>query len=156
MSSLKTLLLAVDLATRQRDAASQALAETQQVLLQARQQLAQLETYARETEVRWELHGQRSTTLELMSHHYQFMDRLSQAMDMQGSVLREQEGRVEMARLVLVRADQRLASFKTVCERRRAELARQQLRKEQREVDEIAARQYRAGSENPFFGRGQS
>jgi flagellar protein FliJ len=156
MSSLKTLLLAVELATRQRDGANHALAEQQQVLLQGQQQLQQLETYARETETRWELHGQRSTTPELMNHHYQFMGRLSQAMDMQGSVLREQQARVEQARLVLVQAEQRLASFQKVCEKRRADLAREQRRREQREVDEMAARQHRAASENHYFGRGQS
>lgn len=155
MTSLKTLLLAVELASRQRDAANQVLAETQQVLVQAQQQMLQLQTYARETEVRWELQGQQSTTPELMTHHYQFMDRLSQAMDMQGSVIREQEGRVAQARAVLVQADQRLASFRKVCDRRRADLARDQSRKEQREVDEMAARQVRLASNHPPFGRGQ-
>lgn len=143
MSSLKTLELAVDLATRRRDAGVQALAQAERVLAAGHDQMGQLENYARDTENRWTVRGQIATTPEIMRHHYQFMDRLNQAMELQKSVLRDRGALVEAARAELLQAEVRLASLKKVCEKRRAVLSREQNRREQREIDEMAAAQHR-------------
>jgi flagellar protein FliJ len=143
MSSLRTLELAVDLALRRRDAGVQALAQAEQVLAAAHDQMGQLENYARDTENRWTVRGQISTTPEIMRHHYQFMDRLNQAMELQKSVLRDRGALVEATRAELLQAEVRLASLKKVCEKRRAVLVREQDRREQRDNDELAATQHR-------------
>ena len=153
MSTLKTLLLAVDLAARNRDAAVQGLAQAEQAVVAAHEQMAQLEGYAKETETRWTVRGQISTTPELMRHHYQFMDRLNHAMGLQQGVMRDRAARVEDARAILLQAELRLASLKKVCEKKRIAMAREQDRREQREVDELAATQHRNFSNNPTVGR---
>jgi flagellar protein FliJ len=153
MSTLQTLLLAVDLAVRKRDAAIQDLAQSEQAMAAAQAQMDQLEGYAKETETRWTVHGQISTTPELMRHHYQFMDRLSHAMALQQHVLRDRAARVEASKAGAVQAEIRLASLKKVCERKREAMAREQGRREQREIDEMAATQHRNYSVNPTLGR---
>lgn len=153
MSSLQTLLLAVDLAVRKRDAAIQDLGQSEQAMVAAQGQMEQLEGYAKETETRWTVHGQISTTPELMRHHYQFMDRLSHAMALQQHVLRDRAARVEASKAGVVQAEIRLASLKKVCERKREAMAREQGRREQREIDEMAATQHRNFSVNPTLGR---
>lgn len=153
MSTLKTLLLAVDLAARKRDAAIQDLAQSEQAMAAAQGQMDQLEGYAKETETRWTVHGQISTTPELMRHHYQFMDRLSHAMVLQQHVLRDRATRVEASRAGVLQAELRLASLKKVSERKREALSREQGRREQRETDETAAAQHRNFSVNPTVGR---
>ncbi len=153
MSTLQTLLLAVDLAVRKRDAAAQELTQSEQAMAAAQGQMQQLEGYAQETETRWTVHGQISTTPELMRHHYQFMDRLSHAMALQQHVLRDRAARVEVSRAGVLQAELRLASLKKVCEKKRLDMAREQIRREQREVDEMAATQHRNFSVNPTAGR---
>ena len=72
MSAIKSLLLAIDLATRKRDQASQVVMSVQNAQMFAQQQMGQLQTYAAETEARWHAAAQVMTTPELMQHHYQF------------------------------------------------------------------------------------
>lgn len=153
MSTLKTLLLAVDLALRNRDAAIQGMAQAEQSLAAAQEQMGQLEGYAKETETRWTVRGQISTTPELMRHHYQFMDRLNHAMELQLGVLSDRAARLEESRAVLLQAELRLASLKKICEKKRIVLAREQDRRDQREVDELAAAQHRNFSVNPTVER---
>ncbi|MFY3384881.1 flagellar export protein FliJ [Paracidovorax sp. MALMAid1276] len=143
MSNLNALMVAVEVASRKRDDARRALQDTQAAQQAARDQLDQLEGYARETEGRW---GTRPDTVrqpEVMYHHYQFMDRLAHAASLQGNVVGDHAHRVEVARQALLDAELRLASLRKVLERRRLELALQQLRREQKQTDERAALQYR-------------
>jgi flagellar FliJ protein len=81
------------------------------------------------------------------------MDRLNHAMELQQGVMRDRAARVEDARAVLLQAELRLASLNKVCEKRRVALAREQDRREQREVDELAAAQHRNFSVDPTVGR---
>ena len=53
MSSLNSLTVAVDVASRKRDAARKVLQDALAAQQAARAQLEQLEDYARETESRW-------------------------------------------------------------------------------------------------------
>ena len=87
MSLLRTLGVAIDVASRKRDAASQVLGQAQQRQIAAQNQLNQLETYANETESRWASQAQICALPELMRHHYQFMERLNQAIQMQKQIL---------------------------------------------------------------------
>lgn len=152
MSTLSVLQLAIDVAERQRDAANLALAQAEQLQLSAQAQFDQLVSYARETEHRWQLQGQSATTTpELMRHHYQFLGRLEHAITMQQDVLVERRAGVDAALAERRAIDLRLASLEKMCEKRRAEAMQRQWRKEQQEVDEIAALQHRNAS-NPHFG----
>ena len=83
MSQHKSIRLAIELATRQRDEAARAVAHMNRNLGFARDQMAQLDGYAADTDAR--LIGARDGVLsaELIRHHYQFMDRLQQAISLQ-------------------------------------------------------------------------
>lgn len=139
MSGIKGVLLAIDLATRKRDQASQDLLQVRQTHLVAQDQMAQLETYAGETASRWASASQISTTPELMRHHYQFLGRLQHAIDLQRTVLAASTDKVELAKRVVLDAEFRLISLKQVLKKKQADLAVLQVRREQKQMDEFAA-----------------
>ena len=141
MAAIKSLLLAIDLASSQRD---QVLAQLQKPLQAdafAHDQMSQLQQYAQETELRWMQGAQVSTSPELLHHHYQFMARLNQAIVLQVGVLAGLGQRVEAAKQVVLKAEFRLASFKQLLASRQAVRLNQQQRLEQKLMDEFASLQ---------------
>lgn len=143
MSNLNALMVAVEVASRKRDEARKVLQDTQAAQQAARDQLDQLEGYARETEARWGTKADTVRQPEMMYHHYQFMNRLGHAASLQGNVVGEHANRVDGARQALLDAELRLASLRKVLEKRRQELTLQQMRRDQKQTDERAALQYR-------------
>ena len=143
MSALQSLLVAVDLATRQRDAARQALLDAQAAQAAAQAQLEQLQGYAQETSQRWGARPDASMQPEVLFHHVHFMGRLEHAAGLQCNVVADHEARVAHARAQLVQAELRLASLQKVADSRRRAHALQQMRREQKQTDERAALQYR-------------
>lgn len=141
MSVLKSVALAIDLATAKRDQAGRALAQLNRAHLFAQDQMAQLEVYAAETDTKWTTAAQISATPELMRHHYQFMGRLYQAIELQKGVLESSSLKVSTAKQQLLEADFRLASLKLVLEKKKADLSQLQSRREQKQMDEFAAMQ---------------
>lgn len=151
MSAVKSILLAIDVATRSRDQLGKKLAEIQQTQLFAQDQMEQLQTYAADTSARWTSAAQISATPELMRHHYQFMDRLHHAIGMQSGVISDWTRQVEAARKVLLDAEFRLSSLKQILKKKQAEITVMQTRREQRQMDEFAAQQFRRSAlENPI------
>ncbi len=139
MSAVKSFLLAIEMATRQRDLSSQNLMRVQSAYLFAQDQMSQLTTYAAETESKWVAAAQISTSPELMRHHYQFMDRLHYAMNLQKSTLENEVRKVEAAKSVVLAAEFRLVSLKQVLKKKQADLAVLQGRREQKQMDEFAS-----------------
>lgn len=139
MSAVKSFLLAIDMATRKRDLVSQGLMQAQRVYLFAQDQMAQLQTYATETESRWTAAAQISTSTELMRHHYQFMGRLHHAIELQKGALANESLKVDAAKRLVLDAEFRLASLKQVLKKKQADLAILQSRREQKQMDEFAA-----------------
>lgn len=152
MSLLRTLGVAIDVASRKRDAASQVLGQAQQRQIAAQNQLNQLETYANETEARWASQAQICALPELMRHHYQFMERLNQAIQMQKQILVEQNHWVEVARKGLLDADIRVATLRQVLANKQKEAARLQDRREQKELDEFASARFGQSVDRQFGG----
>ncbi len=143
MSGVKSVLLAIQVATLRRDQAAAVLLQMQQSESFAREQMSQLQTYADETEARWAKAAQISVTPEMMRHHYQFMDRLQQAVILQEGVLGQWGSKVERARKHWLETEFRVTSLKQVLKNKQAELAVVQGRREQKEMDEFAAMQTR-------------
>ena len=139
MSGVKVVLLAIDLETRKRDQASGVLKHVQQAHLFAQNQMAQLEVYAAETESRWVASAQNSTTPELMRHHYQFMDRLHYAINLQKGVLENSSRKVDTAKQLVLDVEFRLASLKQVLKKKNVEINALQNKREQKQMDEFAA-----------------
>ena len=149
MSSLNSLAVAVEVASRKRDDARQALQDMLAAQQAARAQLDQLEDYARETQARWGMKADTTMKPEVMYHHYQFMGRLQHAMDLQTTVVASHDGRITAAQQALLATELRLASLKKLADKRRQEHELLQTRREQKQTDERAAMQHRATSSSP-------
>lgn len=143
MSNLNALMVAVEVASRKRDDVRKVLQDTQAAQRAARDQLDQLEGYARETEARWGTQADAVRQPEVMYYHRQFMNRLGHAATLQGHVVGDNETKVQRARQDLLEAELRLAALRKVLAKRRQEREVQQMRKEQKQTDERAALQYR-------------
>lgn len=139
MSAIKSVLLAIEVASGKRDQAGKGLLHVQRAHLFAQDQMAQLQTYAAETEAKWATAAQVSTTPELMRHHYQFMDRLHHAIGLQVGVIESTSQKVEAAKRVLLEAEIRLSGLKQILKKKQAEMALLQARREQKQMDEFAA-----------------
>nr|WP_315190817.1 flagellar export protein FliJ [uncultured Albidiferax sp.] len=150
MSLLRTLALAVEVAIRKRDAAHRALGQAQQKYIAAHDQLTQLETYASETETRWMTQAQTCALPELMQHHYQFMDRLAQAIQMQLGILADNARWVEAAKKQLADTEIRVATLQQVCRNKQLEADRLQNRREQKQIDEFAAQRFGKSIDQQF------
>ena len=150
MSALKSILLAIDVATRQRDEVGKLLAQIQRNWHGAQDQIEQLESYAADTESKWAVSSQVRATPEVMQHYYQFMERLQQAIGLQRHVVSGVEQELTAAKKLLLGADIRLASLNQLMEKRQTGIQRIQAGRDQKQLDEFAALQHRrlrAGTE---------
>ena len=145
-------MLAIEMATRKRDQASQDAAQVKSGYLFAQDQMTQLQTYAAETEARWTTAAQISTTPELMRHHYQFMGRLDQAVVLQQGVLEGESRRLAFAQRLVLEAEFRLVSLKQVLKKKQADMAVLQSRRDQKQMDEFAALQTRRTKDEHLSG----
>jgi flagellar FliJ protein len=135
--------LAIELATRERDEAAKHHAQAIRDLGFAQQQMVQLQSYAADTDTRWVQSPQGGQLSgELIRHHYQFMERLQQAMHMQEGVLGDLQRAIDAARQVLLQREFRLSGLKQVLATRQADLNDRMKRREQRQTDEIAAQRH--------------
>ena len=142
MSSLKALMIAIEMAVRKRDDARQALRERQHAFDAAKSQMEQLENYAAEMQQRWGATEGASLKPEVMVHHRQFMERLEHAINLQTRVIADQSIRLEAAQKALMAAELRLTSLNKVVETRRRDMELAQMRREQKQTDERAALQF--------------
>ena len=149
MSALSALSVAVDLAERKRDEARRLLQDALRAQQAARDQMEQLKGYAQETQNRWGMRANAHVQPEVMYHHYQFMDRLQHAMDLQTTVVASHDSRIVAAQQALLATELRLTSLKKLAEKRRQEYELVLARRDQKETDERAALQYRTTSSGP-------
>lgn len=152
MSVLKSLALAIELETVKRDQAARVLAQLNRSHLFAQDQMTQLEVYAAETDTKWTVSAKISATPELMRHHYQFMGRLYQAIELQKDVIETSAFKVSAGKQQLLEADFRLASLKLVLTKKKADLSQLQSRREQKQMDEFAAMQTSRSAGGRFTG----
>ncbi len=139
MSELRSIHLAIELATRQRDELVQAKARAAQNMRGAQNQMLQLQSYANDTDARWIGSAAVARSAALVGHHYQFMDRLQQAIGMQQGFLENMEQQLEVARQALLQAEIRLSGLNQILKSRQAALLLKQRKREQQQTDEFAA-----------------
>ncbi len=142
MSELRGVLLAIDLATRKRDALRQALSQEHAGVARAYEQLNQLEGYAGETDARWINGSVGAVSNELIQHHYQFMGRLQHAIALQRTAIESAEKQQERVRLQLVDAEVRLSGLNQILATREKAIALRMKLREQKQTDEFAANLY--------------
>jgi flagellar FliJ protein len=136
------LVVAIELASRKRDAAGQALAEVLRRHDSALQQLDQLQSYAADTQGRWSVSAQTSTSPQIVGHYYQFMARLEQTVSLQQEVIAEVLRQCQLARQALVEADVYLTGLNRLLDKRRQEQLRIAAQREQKQTDEYASRRH--------------
>ncbi|RFO95022.1 flagellar export protein FliJ [Rhodoferax lacus] len=139
MPKFRALELAIEQSTQQRDAQARKHAQAQKTLQFAQGQLQQLQSYSNDTDARWVGGHSVNLSVELIRHHYQFMDRLQHAATQQMGVVANLERQLATAHQALLQAEYRLAAFKQVLKGRRMEQQVVQQRREQRATDEFAA-----------------
>ena len=145
MPQFRALELAITQATLQRDARARAQAQALRTLAFAHGQLEQLQTYAGDTDQRWIGEHSVGRSAELIRHHYLFVDRLQNAVQLQQGVIANLERQREAAHQALLQAEYRLAGFQQVLKSRRLALQVQQQRRDQRDTDEFAAMRHARG-----------
>ena len=143
MSELKSVQLAIDLATRQRDESGKLLVKVQRTWQVAMNQLEQLQSYAADTESKWAVSGQAGVTPETVRHYYQFMDRLRQAMTLQDLAMANLNRDLVSARTELMAAEVRIVSLKQLLTRKKSRIDQVEAGREQKQMDEFAATQHR-------------
>lgn len=145
MPKFRALELAIEQATQQRDAQARRHAQSQRTLQHAHGQLSQLENYSNDTDARWVGGHAVDLSVELVKHHYQFMERLQNAVNLQHGVIKNLEQQLTHAHQNLLQAEYRLAGLKQVLKSRRLALNVVQQRREQLITDEFAAMRHTRG-----------
>ncbi len=141
MPKFRSIRLAIDLAVTNRDQVLAVLQMHRRNHTFAQSQMDQLQQYTVETEQRWMSSAQQGTSPELMQHHYQFMGRLQQAVELQQGALATADSKVQAAEQQVLQAEFRIASLKMVLAKREGDLAKVHQRQEQKQMDEFASMQ---------------
>lgn len=139
MPQFRAIELAIDLATRDRDELARRHAQAVRNLEFANNQMAQLQGYAKEVDARLLTQGAASMSIELVQNHYQFTDRLQQAVTMQEGVIINMQRLCDAAHKALLQGEFKLAGLKQVLQTRRLAVQKKLARREQRATDEFAA-----------------
>ena len=142
MSKLRSIRLAIELATRQRDQLAKNHAHALRNVDFAKGQLSQLATYASDTDSRWMGGGAAAMSAEMVRHHYQFMDRLQQAIAMQNGVIANMVNQADVAHKALLQAEFRLSGLGQVLKTRQATLDAVHRRREQHDTDAFASQRF--------------
>lgn len=122
---------AVDQAQRRQKDALQRLAEHQQKLAAAEQQLEELKRYRREYAL-----GDGGLTVSALLNRQQFVDRIDQAIAQQSQLLDRLQRQLEAARQRWLQAHARENALDSVVDRLRTQEQQREQRLEQAEVDE--------------------
>lgn len=139
-SDLQPLMALLEQTEQERDAALQRQQRAQSDHMAAIAQGEQLVAYRRDYEQRWGERFSSAGHIELVHSYHGFMTRLTMAVEHQQRVVDTASGTLERACAALVEQEMRVASVRKLIERRVHEMQRQSDRREQRQLDELAAR----------------
>ena len=143
MSGIQSLLLVLDAAQKERDAALSALEAARKSHESARQQAQSLNDWRQDYQRRWQTQFQQSGGVEIVRCYQDFMHRLGDALSEQDRRVGHAAQQVARARALLIERERRVAAVSQLIERRQAELMQKQARQEQKATDEMAARSVR-------------
>ena len=105
-----------------------------------RQQADGLTTYRDEYCQKWSTQFQKAAQMEILRSYHGFLARLDQAVTQQQAVVAHAQRGVDAARQRLVEREVRVATVERLIQRRQALLARIADRRDQKNLDEMAAR----------------
>ena len=142
MHRLSGIALAVEHAQRQRDGLAETHVRIQRTLIDGQGQLEQLQTYARDIDVRWIGPSGSAYSAEVLRHYYQFGGRLQQAIQMQHAVIAGLINAVAEAHAALLQGEFRLAAIQRLHATRLQQIQQMKIRREQAQSDELATMQF--------------
>jgi flagellar FliJ protein len=137
---MNPLLTLLDHAERERNAA---MAEAKRIEMEHRnalRQAEQLQLYRRDYEQRWSSHFSRSGGIDIVQCYQGFTARLGQAIEAQERVTLAAAQHLERAQEALQALEMRVASVRKLIERRGREQRSLDDQREQKQLDEYAAR----------------
>ena len=140
MSRMQALKVALEHAEKERDAALLAMQSAAGQLDTAQKQAQQLQDYRAEYQQRWSAQFKREGTIDILHCYQNFMARLNTAIEQQQRMVEQAKAQHERAQEVLMERETRAASIRKLIERREAEHALAQQRREQKATDEQASR----------------
>ena len=140
MNDLQPLMALLGQTESERDSALASHQRARSAHQAAVAQASQLVEYRREYEQRWGERFSSAGHIELVQSYHGFMARLTQAVDHQQRVADQASGQLDRAGSALVEQEMRVASVRKLIERRVQELQRHSERREQNQLDELAAR----------------
>jgi flagellar FliJ protein len=140
---MKRLQMLFTLLDRERKRRDEARAVLQGALRHAEAQAQQadgLAGYRVEYCAKWSTNFQKPASMEILRSYHGFLARLDQAITQQQQVVAHAKRQAELARLRLVDQEIRVATVERLIQRRQTLLARLAERREQKNLDEMAAR----------------
>lgn len=138
--SLRPLHILVEQAERQRDEALARRGRADAALQAAEQQQRQLADYEQESAARWLAQFREGAAITLVQVHHDFVGRLQGAVAMQAQQVERLRREAERVAAAHVAAEQKLAAIRKLLDQRRQTLLAAALRREQKQMDELAAR----------------
>jgi flagellar FliJ protein len=127
-------------AQQKRDQAQSALRRAEDAAERAREQSEQLRHYRGEYEGRWSAQFNQGGTMQIVHCYRSFMQRLDQAVALQSHQAQRAAALQQQARDALLESERRVAAVRKLLERRAAESALAQQRREQKHSDEMSQR----------------
>lgn len=147
MTNLGGIQLAIELATKHRDACQKQMAMFERHVAACEAQMQQLRSYAEDKDNAWLSSGPLRMSAELIRHHYQFVDRLQQAIAMQIDVLAQSSAQLHSAQKALTAAEVRLEGLNRILARRVSARTLLTAKREQKQTDEFAAQRFVSNKE---------
>jgi len=140
MKRLQMLFTLLEREQKRRDDARVALQAAVRAAEAQAQQADGLASYRGEYCAKWSANFQKAASMEILRSYHGFLSRLDQAIAQQAQVVAHAQRQVEAAREKLVEREIRLATVERLIERRQALLAKIADRRDQKNLDEMAAR----------------
>lgn len=143
MATEKQLDTVVEVASMRRDDCLRTLGQARHALDQGQQQLEQLNSYASESQTRWNHRASQGVSVQLLHHHRQFMARIDEAARFQQDVLKRLAAEVARCERVVIEAERELAALNKYADRKRQTALNALERQDQKLNDEMAANAHR-------------
>ncbi len=144
MKRLQLLYTLLDREQKRRDEVKTILGNAFANLEAQQKQVDGLKAYRAEYCAKWSGNFRQSATIEILRSYHGFLARLDQAVAQQGNVVAHAQRAVDAAKARLLQKEIRVKTVERLIERRKAMLARVADRRDQKNLDEMAARHARS------------
>lgn len=158
MSATQSLMIILEAAEKERDAALAEHEARRKALDAARQQADALVAWRQDYQNKWQIQFQQSGGMEIVNCYQSFMVRIGEAVTAQDLQVAQAQQWLERSRQELIERERRVAAVSKLIDKRLMEKQAALARQEQKAMDEMASRSARlsamAGGSNPLASTG--